>query len=776
MVRDGTRFYDPLGLVSEGTKIDFQLQINSYLYGTRFMTWLARRYSPEQLIEWVSRREGSRGYYSAQFRRVFGMPLEQAWAEWERDERAFQQANLAAIRKYPVTEARDIAPRALGSVSRAHYDGSSRTIYAAFNYPGVVAHIGSIGLDDGKIERLAEIKGPVIYSVTSLAFDPAARALFYTTDNGAFRDLVKLDIATRRSEVLMKDGRIGDLVFSQADRSLWGIRHLNGICTLVRIPPPYKEWRQVFSWPYGTVPYDLDLSPDGSRLVASFGDISGRQEVRILDLQALARGETTPVAAFDFGPAVPNNFVFAEEGRVLYGSSYYTGVSNIFRYDLARKTVEAVSNAETGFFRPVPLGDGSLLVFRYSGEGFVPARMQPTPLEDVSAITFLGERLAEEHPVVKEWNAGSPARIPLEKIPQHTGRYRLAGGLKRESFYPILQGYKDTGAIGMRLNLSDPLQLNRLSLAASWSPASGVPVGERLHLNASYQRFDWRARLDVNGADFYDFFGPTRTSRKGYVAAVGRRTSLIFDQPRRLDLDVEGRVAGNLDRLPEYQNIAVDVDRLLLVDARLMYTNIRNSLGYVDDETGSKWSLQAQAQRVAGATIPRFQASYDRGLFVLPAHSTVWFRGAAGFSPRDRNQPFANFYFGAFGNNRVDHREEQRYRAPYSFPGLELNEIGGRNFVRPTLEWNLPPWRFRRAGTPGFYATWARPALFVTGLSTNLDASSARRTAVAAGGQIDFRFSLLSTLDMTISAGAALALEDRHAPRREAMVSLKILR
>ena len=38
MVRDGSRFYDPLGLVSEGTKIDFQVEVNSYLYGTRFMS------------------------------------------------------------------------------------------------------------------------------------------------------------------------------------------------------------------------------------------------------------------------------------------------------------------------------------------------------------------------------------------------------------------------------------------------------------------------------------------------------------------------------------------------------------------------------------------------------------------------------------------------------------------------------------------------------------------------------------------------------------------
>ena len=53
MVRDDSRFYDPLGLVSEGAKIDFQVGVNSYLYGTRFMSYLAYEYSPEELIRWV---------------------------------------------------------------------------------------------------------------------------------------------------------------------------------------------------------------------------------------------------------------------------------------------------------------------------------------------------------------------------------------------------------------------------------------------------------------------------------------------------------------------------------------------------------------------------------------------------------------------------------------------------------------------------------------------------------------------------------------------------
>src|SRR5688572_31697127 len=94
MVKDNATFYDPLGLVSKGTDVDFQVEINSYLYGTRFMTWLARKYSPDKLIEWTARREGSRGYYSAHFRKVFGVSLEEAWAHWIADEREFQLANL----------------------------------------------------------------------------------------------------------------------------------------------------------------------------------------------------------------------------------------------------------------------------------------------------------------------------------------------------------------------------------------------------------------------------------------------------------------------------------------------------------------------------------------------------------------------------------------------------------------------------------------------------------------------------------------------------------
>src|SRR5205085_6743211 len=51
-VRDNARFYSPLGLESEGIAVDFQVGVNDYLYGTRFMSYLALKYGPDKVVEW----------------------------------------------------------------------------------------------------------------------------------------------------------------------------------------------------------------------------------------------------------------------------------------------------------------------------------------------------------------------------------------------------------------------------------------------------------------------------------------------------------------------------------------------------------------------------------------------------------------------------------------------------------------------------------------------------------------------------------------------------
>ena len=77
----------------------------------------------------------------------------------------------------------------------------------------------------------------MLYRVTSLAYDPQAGKAFYTADNYAFRDLMEVDVASGKSRMLLRDARIGDIALNPKDHALWGLRHPNGLVTLVRLDP-----------------------------------------------------------------------------------------------------------------------------------------------------------------------------------------------------------------------------------------------------------------------------------------------------------------------------------------------------------------------------------------------------------------------------------------------------------------------------------------------------------------------------------------------------------
>ena len=173
MVRDDAHFYDPLGLASRGTQVDFQIGANAYLYGTRFFTWLAYTYSPEKVVAWYRRDEGSKRYWSDRFTQVFGIPVEQAWQDWIAFEHEFQRKNLAEVRKFPITPQRNLVGTAMGSVSRTYYDEATGTLYGGFRYPGTVEYVGALNTRDGSVRRIADIKRAMLYRVTSFAYDPA---------------------------------------------------------------------------------------------------------------------------------------------------------------------------------------------------------------------------------------------------------------------------------------------------------------------------------------------------------------------------------------------------------------------------------------------------------------------------------------------------------------------------------------------------------------------------------------------------------------------------
>ena len=168
---------------------------------------------------------------------------------------------------------------------------------------------------------------------------------------------------------MLKDIRTGDLAFDAVDNSIWGVRHNNGLSSLVEIPAPYKEMKPAHEFEYGTDIFDIDVSPDGQYLTGALADVSGRQKLVRFETEKLRRGDAAYEVLYDFEFNSPGMFVHSPDGKRLYGSSYYTGVSNLFRYDFETRKMDVISNAETGLFRPIPQADGSLIAFEYTSKG-----------------------------------------------------------------------------------------------------------------------------------------------------------------------------------------------------------------------------------------------------------------------------------------------------------------------------------------------------------------------------------------------------------------------
>ena len=774
-VRDNDKLYSPLGLESAGIAVDFQIGANDYLYGTRFFSWLALTYGPEKVMQWLRRDDDSAAFYATQFHRAFGTKLDDAWSDWHAWERVFQQGNLARLSAYPLTEVQHLSPRGLGSMSRGYVDEKTNSLIAAFRYPGEVGFIGTMDLATGQLRKLSDLKGMMLYFVTNVAFDPDSRKAYFVDDNRAFRDLMEIDVDTGKKRMLLRDARIGDIVVNPRDKSIWGIRHQNGYATLVKIPPPYAGFNQIHTFDYGITPFDLDVSPDGSLIAASYGEINGSQSVRVWRTQAFEEsGVPEEVARLDLPPSTPEGFTFSPDSKSLYGTSYYTGVSNVFRFDIATQKYDVLSNASTGFFRPMLRPDGQLLVYEYTGQGLSPSLIRPEKRDDLGTVEFLGTKVVKAHPELKEWGVGSPAKIDLDSRIKARGMYNATKRMKLDAAYPIIEGYKQKPAAGYYFHFEDPMQFHQLNASVSFTPWDGIDDGEKLHADIEYRSLNWALRYWHNDADIYDLAGPVLRSRKGDAFIVSYNKAKIYDPPRQLDLFGSAAAYFGLEQLPSAQNIPSPKD-IYSAEVGLRYTNTRASLGSVDHEKGIAWRLVTGVDHADGDSFPRLWGGLDYGWALPLPNSSVWLYGQAGIVGGPSESPLGALYFGSFRNNYVDNRPEKRYRELEAFPGFEIDQIAARKFGKLSGEVNLPPVRFEKIGTAAFFLSYARPALF--GGTMLLDSPEDRSYQLFdVGAQVDLGFTVVMRLPMVLSFGIAHGFGDKDIDgRTEYMASLKIL-
>ena len=253
--------------------------------------------------------------------------------------------------------------------------------------------------------------------------------------------------------MLLEDARIGDIVFDRQDRSLWGVRHSNGLATLVHIPYPYDDWKQVHTFPYGV---EAVRPRHLARRQAPVGvDERGERRpvpARLRDRQA-AGGRREAAQRIQVRRLGARGLRLLARRQVPLRQRATTRVCRTSSATRSRRArSRRCRTPSPGYFRPVQLADGTLMVFHYTGQGFVPVVIEPKVVKDVSAITFLGTALVDKYPVLKTWQVPPPSTVDDEKLVIAKGPYVPLHTLGLESAYPVLQGYKDYVGVGYHVN------------------------------------------------------------------------------------------------------------------------------------------------------------------------------------------------------------------------------------------------------------------------------------------------------------------------------------
>ncbi|MBO4476031.1 MAG: hypothetical protein J5737_04875 [Bacteroidales bacterium] len=790
IIDGGHDLFSVVGLETEGTTMDFQVGANAYLYGTRFVNYLSRQYGFDKLISFYNRTDGSRAPFGSQFKSVYGRSLRDVWSDWQQDEREHQQANLEAVREHPLTPTTALTSGPLGSVSPMVYDSASGKAYAAVNSPGRFGSLVEIDLCTGRQRRLVTIDGVQLYNPAYVALDRNGGRVFLTTNNSKMRGLQVYDLKRGRTVERKKFQRIADIVYDNANDCLYGIMSNAGTHSIVRYDKNLESPEIVYSFPFGVSIFDIDVSHDGTLLSFTRSGNNGEQTLMLLDLKQLEKAIFKPVELITWNDANLGQFRFSLDDSHLIGSSYYTGVSNLWQLNIQTREMELLSNTDIGLFAPLEIAPDRLMALQFERDGMKPVTLARRVVTDANAITLYGQRAynadrqaldavgqLKEPPAVKEFG----------DVYNNIKPYHVLKEMRFEGAYPTITGFIDRNAwnkvtpvLGYRFYFCDPVGLSSVKLGVGMSPWSSNSWENRVHADLEWRYYFWTLKAAWNPTSFHDLAGPVRESRKGYKVTLAYDYTNSITAPYKKSWGFSLGAYGLMDALPMFQEIAAeDIRSLQTATVYGKISKLRKSLGAVMDEQGYQLGLRGYTYLAKGQFFPSVEATGDFGL-LLPVgrNNSFWLRTAAGHNFGDSRSALGNTYFGGFRNNYVDYRDAFQYRTSLAMPGAPIDAIQAHSYAKATAELNLSPIRFNNFGALYCYPTWTQCSLFATGLSA-WNPDSPQRSYVSTGIQLTTEVVFFNYLKTTLSLGYAHLFAPEGFPGgrhgNEFTVSLKLL-
>ena len=245
------------------------------------------------------------------------------------------------------------------------------------------------------------------------------------------------------------------------------------------MPYPYREWQPVHVFPFGEVAVRPGRCRPTAALVSTSlagpdGERSGMQvmQVRVMQHRTPARRRRDAVAALRIrqrgarGLRVLARRPVPVRQFVLHGRVEHLPLRDRDRQ--ARGAQQRRGGLSSGRCRSTSRNCSCSIT---RPQGFVPATIDARPTEDLSAITFLGEQIATERPVVQEWGAGPPSRVDYESKIVRQGDYSPLRELSARVDLPdYSRATRTRSPSAVHARFSDPLGFAAVNLTAGYSP------------------------------------------------------------------------------------------------------------------------------------------------------------------------------------------------------------------------------------------------------------------------------------------------------------------
>ena len=657
------------------------------------------------------------------------------------------------------------------------------------NAPGGFAHLTELDLNTGKQRKLTDLYGIQLYNPAFVALDQKGGRLIYTFNNAKMRGLEVYDLHKKKVVKKKKFQRINNIVYDDTNECLYGLFSNGGTQSIVKMDHDLENPEVIYAFPFGVSVFDVAISHDGQWLSMTRQGDNGEHTLLLFNTRELEQAIFQPVELLTWEDSNLGQFRFSLDDKYLIGSSYYTGVSNLWQINLETREPEMLTNTDIGLFAPLEIAPNKLLALEFKRDGLRPVTLDRKVMTDANAVELYGQRAYENN--VEALESVGLLKNPLPKIEfgdvyNNITPYNVIKEMRFAGAYPIITGFTDskgwnhvTPVLGYRFFFSDPVGLSSIKMAVGMSPWSHNDWKNKFHADFEWKYYFWTLKAAWNHTDFYDLAGPMRASRKGYMVSLAYDFVNTLVAPYSRSWGFSVGAYGDMDALPLYQEIEVDIKSMQTASLYGKIAKTRTSLGGVMKEQGYELGAQAHGYLVGGKFFPSLDATADFGVLLpIDRNTSFWLRTAGGHNFGDAETVFGNSYFGGFRNNRLDYRNAFQYRGSMAMPGAGIDAIQAHSYAKAMAELNLRPIRLNDFGAVFCYPTWIQCSLFGGGLSA-WNPGKPHQMYYSTGIQLTTEVVILNYLKTTLSLGYAHLFAPEGFPGgrhgNEIMISLKLL-